>query len=91
MTEHETLLSSLRYRRYRAASVWRCRLQIHRWQGYHDLGDGVNVQPISGYRKPFGRKDFRRCTWCGARTGVIETGDDRVKIYLWKRVKETWT
>lgn len=69
---------------YRLRSQLRCALGVHRWRGYHDLGDGVNVQPISGYRKPLGANDFRTCSWCGKHHVAIR-GGDRVRFFFWGR------
>ena len=79
----ESLFASLRWRWYRAGSRLRCRIGLHRWQGYHDLGDGVNVQPISGYGKPHGQKDFRRCSWCGAKASAVRLSDGLTQWFRW--------
>lgn len=63
----------------------RCKLRIHKWKGYHDGGDGINLSPISGYRKPHGVYDFRKCNWCGETNGVYRSGDDRIRVLLWSK------
>lgn len=76
---------SLRWHRIRGG--WRCKIGIHRWKGYQDLGDGKSVTQISGYKRPRGIKDFRKCTWCGKSQGVLRLGDDRTRVLVWGNPK----
>lgn len=68
-----SLLTLLRLRWWRLRGGWRCAVRVHRWRGHDDCGDGVNVMPISGYRKPRSIHSWRVCTWCGAHAIAART------------------
>lgn len=86
--EVDSAANRLVLRWHRVKGGWRCVLGIHRWRGHHDLGDNINVQPISGYRKPHGARDFRVCSWCGAHAVAFRIGDDRMRSFVWGRTDD---
>ena len=79
---------ALRWHRIRGG--WRCVVGLHRLKAYHDLGDGVSVQPMKGRALPQSKHDFRKCEWCGARWRSklvpIRQAHRLGMAYRWRRV-----
>ena len=63
-----------RYRWYRFMSRLRCALGVHRFVGYIDCGDGMNVAPYPAYLAKPAQGAWRVCSWCGARSVAAYDG-----------------